>query len=185
MPGTQRPARMRARPCAPGRDCWHRTAPHRRRCRAPPGPAAMRSAGAPGGNAPRCLQQPAQRRAHVEGHADAGQRAAGKAVAGHVRIDDDVGLRQLGSGQVMIGDQHIDAARARRGHAGVAGDAVVDRDDQRRRAFGGDGDDLRASVRSRTRSGWAPGNRPRQSPSRAAPAPSAPCWWHRRHRNRR
>ena len=34
------------------------------------------------------------------------------------------------AGQVVVGDQHLPAARLRRGDAGVAGDAVVDGDQQ-------------------------------------------------------
>ena len=43
----------------------------------------------------------------------------------------------------MIGDEHIDAARMRRGDTFDAGDAVVDGDDQRRPAIGRECDDLR------------------------------------------
>ena len=43
---------------------------------------------------------------------------------------------------MVIGDEHLDAARTRRGDTGVARDAVVDGDDQRRRALGGEPDDL-------------------------------------------
>ncbi len=42
----------------------------------------------------------------------------------------------------MVGDQHVDAARGRRRDAVVAGDAVVDGDDEARRARRGIGDDL-------------------------------------------
>ncbi len=49
-------------------------------------------------------------------------------------------------GQVMIGDEHLDAALLRRRHAVDAGDAVVHGDDQVRLPPGGDGDDLRRQA---------------------------------------
>ena len=79
---------------------------------------------------------------HVERHPHAGQRARGETAARHIGIDDDVGGGQLGTGQMMVGDQHLDAARARRGDARDARDAIVDRDDQRRRAQRREPDDL-------------------------------------------
>ena len=62
----------------------------------------------------------------VEHHADTGQRLAREGIAGKVRIDDHVGRRQGRSGQVVVGDQHLPAARLGGGDAGMAGDAVVD-----------------------------------------------------------
>ena len=43
---------------------------------------------------------------------------------------------------MVIGDQHLDAARTRRRDTGIAGDAVVDGDDERRAPLGGEPDDL-------------------------------------------
>ena len=43
---------------------------------------------------------------------------------------------------MVIRDQHLDAARTRRGDSGIARDAVVDGDDQRRPPFRGEPDDL-------------------------------------------
>ena len=42
----------------------------------------------------------------------------------------------------MIGDQHLDTALARGGHAGVAGDAIVDGHDEGRRPRRSERDDL-------------------------------------------
>ena len=116
-------------------------------------PSATRSSqcatgGAPARHAPRCLEQraaapPAHRRPRRRRPA----RGCRSWLPGRFGIHDDVGVRQLGAGQVMIGDQHVDAARARRRHAGEAGDAVVDGDDQRR---------ARAAAASATISGVSP-----------------------------
>jgi hypothetical protein len=73
---------------------------------------------------------PAQRHQHVEDHADAGQRLAGEGITVEIGIDDDIGRRQLRPGKVMVGDQHLPAPRLGRDHARMAGDAVVDRDQQ-------------------------------------------------------
>src|SRR2546430_5834266 len=48
-----------------------------------------------------------------------------------VGVDDHVGVGEQRARQMMIGDQHVDPARARGGDTGVARDAVVDRDDER------------------------------------------------------
>ena len=69
----------------------------------------------------------------------------GKRAARLVRIDDGAGGGQVVAGQVVIGDQHVDAERVGRFHAVDAGDAVVDRDQQirlARRAARGQRDDL-------------------------------------------
>ncbi len=73
---------------------------------------------------------PAQRHQHVEDHADACQRFARERITVQIRIDDDIGRRQLRPGKVMVGDQHLPAACLGRGHARMAGDAVIDRDQQ-------------------------------------------------------
>ncbi len=79
----------------------------------------------------------AQRRArgeqHVEHDADAGEVLARKGASGLIRIDDQRGRRKGRGRQVMIGDQHLDAACGRRRDAVVARDAVVDGHDEPRR----------------------------------------------------
>ncbi len=70
----------------------------------------------------------------------------GECAPGLVRVDDDRGRGKLGAGQVMIGDQHVDAGRGRRAHAVDARDAVVDGDDQARRLARRHRDDLRREA---------------------------------------
>ena len=65
-------------------------------------------------------------------HTDACQALARKGATGLVGIHDRAGIRQRVARQVMIGDQHIDAAPACLGHPGRARHAVVDGDDQPR-----------------------------------------------------
>ena len=60
-----------------------------------------------------------------------------------IGIDDQLGRGQFGPRQMMIRDQHVDAARAGCGDPVDAGDAVIDGDDHCRFAFGGERDDLR------------------------------------------
>ncbi len=77
----------------------------------------------------------AQRQQDVEHHADAGDRLALKPAAGLVRVDDDAVLWQHGSAvlqgwQVVVGDDDLQAQRARRTHAVNAGNAVVHRHQQ-------------------------------------------------------
>ncbi len=79
---------------------------------------------------------------HVEGDAHARERARAEAAAGNVGIHDHVRVGQRRSGQMVIRDQHLDAARTRRGDSGNARDAVVDGDDERRPPFRGEPDDL-------------------------------------------
>ena len=119
-----------AGPRRPGHGCWHPAAPGRRRCRPRPGRAAPPDpARAPASS--RCVAQvPAQGQQHVEHHADASEHLAGEGVAAQVRIDDGIGRRQRLAGQVVVGDQHLPTARLGRGDAGMAGDAVVDGDQQ-------------------------------------------------------
>ena len=80
---------------------------------------------------------------HVERDANARQCPTPKLAGTDVWIHDDIGGGQLGPGQMVIGDQHVDTMRARIGNAGDAGDAIVDRDYQRRAALSGERDDLR------------------------------------------
>ena len=98
-------------------------------------PTATRSSSTPRsgrviGEAARFAQALAQRQQHVEHHPDAGQHLAGEGVAALVGIDDGVRRRQRVAGQMVIGDQHLPAMRLCRRDAGVAGDAVVDGDQQ-------------------------------------------------------
>ena len=83
---------------------------------------------------------------HVKRDADARQRLGAKARLGQIRIDDDVGRGQLRSGQMVVGDENIDAERARSAHARKTRDAVVDRDEQRRRSLGRKRHDLRCQA---------------------------------------
>ena len=148
MPGWQRPARIRASPCATSvrlirvepHDVGH--GPERDQIEEGRqiGRLAIREHAA-------LAQECARGRQHVEHHTDAGQVLAGERAARLVRIDDQRRRRQRRGGQVMVGDQHVDAARDRRSHAVVARDAVVDCHDQARHARCGVGDDLgRESV---------------------------------------
>ena len=85
----------------------------------------------------------AQRDEHVVHHAHAGEMSAGESATGLIRVDNEIGRRQFRAGQVMIGDQHLDAPRACRGHALDAGDTVVDGNDERGLALRRERDDLR------------------------------------------
>ena len=78
-------------------------------------------------------EQRPQRQKHVEHHPHPGQRLGGKAAAGLVGVDDGVGVRELFAGQVMVGHHHLPAAGARGGDAGMAGDPMVDGQQQVRR----------------------------------------------------
>ena len=78
-------------------------------------------------------QARAQRQHQIERHADTCDRLARKRVAGEIRIHDRVRCRQCRTRQMMIGNDDAHAERMRRIDARVARDAVVDRDDQRRR----------------------------------------------------
>ncbi len=87
----------------------------------------------------------AQREQHVKHHADARNALAGELAARLIRIDDGARGRQLVAGQMVIGDEHVDAERVRRFHAVHARDAVIDGDQQfrlARRALRGQRDDL-------------------------------------------
>ena len=85
------------------------------------------------GEGPARTQLGPQRQQHVEHHADTGQVLAREAVARLVRVDDHVGRRQQHRAvddrrQVVVGDDHRQAAGAGVRDARVAGDAVVDGD---------------------------------------------------------
>ena len=141
MPGTARPARMRRMPCATSTRLL--TSSGTRSATVPSATRSRKSRDRRHDHRAARIELAAHRGHHVERHADAGERARAEAAARHVGIHDDVGGGQRRARQVMIGDQHLDAARARRGDAGIAGDAVVDGDDERRRALGGEPHDLR------------------------------------------
>ena len=84
---------------------------------------------------PRARSSARMRQQHVEHHAHAGDRLALERAARLVRVDDDVGVGQHDlvvdeRGQVVVGHQHRDAARAGVRHALEAGDAVVHRHQQ-------------------------------------------------------
>ena len=66
----------------------------------------------------------------------------GEWAAGLVRVDNQ-GVRQAVAGQVMVGNQHFNAAPLRLGDAGKAGDAVVDRDQRLRLPLRGQFNDFR------------------------------------------
>ena len=133
MPAAQRPARMRFNPCETrtrllaSSGTRSATVPRATRSRNSAAP------GAPGGQ-PLLVEPPLQRRHHVEGHSHARERAALEETAGQVGIDDDIGRRNVGTRQMMVGDQHVDAERARRRHSGSTRDPIVHCDDERRRA---------------------------------------------------
>ena len=78
-----------------------------------------------GADAAALAQLGAQGQQHVEHDADAGQVFAGEGAAGLVGVDDDGGGRQGGAGQVVVGDEHLQAGVQRGLHAFDAGDAVV------------------------------------------------------------
>ena len=72
---------------------------------------------------------------------------AGEAAAGLIWVDDHGSLGKGIGRQVMIGDEHIDAASLCLGHTIDAGDAVIDRNDDVRRFFlCGERDDFRRQA---------------------------------------
>jgi hypothetical protein len=91
-------------------------------------------------------QARAQGHQHVENHPDARQGLAGEPATGLVRVDDGIGCRQFIAGQVVVGDQHLEARRLRRRHTLDTGDAVVHGNQQVRLALQGHGDDFRGQA---------------------------------------
>jgi hypothetical protein len=77
----------------------------------------------------------AQGQQHVKHDADAGQVLARETAGRLVRIDDHARGRQRVGRQMVVGDDDVDAAPVRLGHAVDAGDAVIDRDDNVGRLF--------------------------------------------------
>ena len=171
-----RPLRMRFRPCATRRRLLASSLTTSATV-----PSATRSSSgielglrAVGERAARA-QLGAQGEQHIEHHADAGQRLAGERIARRVRIDDHVGVGQCHHavdqrGQVVVGDQHVEAARTRMGHAVEAGDAVVDGDQQLRAAWPRPDRRSPASGRSRAPCGRAPRSAACPVRRRAGPA---------------
>ena len=83
-----------------------------------------------GGVGPAFAQQRPQLQQHIKHHAHPRQAFAGKAAAGLVGIDHGLGRGQLGTGQVVVGHQHLQAQALRLAHPGDAADAVVHGDQQ-------------------------------------------------------
>ncbi len=75
-------------------------------------------------------QAGAQCQQQIEHHADAGQGLARERVAGKIRVDHRIGIRERSSRQMMIGDDDTNPARSRRRDACVCRHAIVDRDEQ-------------------------------------------------------
>ncbi len=66
----------------------------------------------------------------IEDDADAGDGLAGKLVSRSIGVDDRCRGRQLGPGEVMVGDDDRNPQLVGPAHAGQAGGAVVHREDQ-------------------------------------------------------
>ena len=79
----------------------------------------------------------------VKHDADTGQSPAGESLPGQIGVDDGVGGRKAGSGQMMVGDQHPHAQGPGGGNAFMTGDAVVDGQEHVGLARSGEFDDLR------------------------------------------
>ena len=82
-----------------------------------------------------CTQLGPQCQQHVEHHAHPGHGLALERAAGLVGVDDGVGRRQGGAGQVVVGDEHLQAQGLGLGHAFHAGNAVVHGDEHIGPAF--------------------------------------------------
>src|SRR5690554_2035504 len=67
---------------------------------------------------------------HVEHHADTGGVLAQERAARLVRVHDGVGVRQFVTGQVVIGDDHLDAQLPGSTHTVDGGNTVIDRNEQ-------------------------------------------------------
>lgn len=75
-------------------------------------------------------QMGVESRHQVEGHPHTGQRLGGEVAAMLVRVDDGIGVRQLLTRQMVIGNQYLHASRLGRRHPGDAGDTVIHRDQE-------------------------------------------------------
>src|SRR2546430_16142833 len=80
---------------------------------------------------------------HVEHHADARKALARERATGLVGVDDSRGARQLRAGQMVVGDDHLDAEPARRFDALDARDSIVHRDKELRLRSCRERDDFR------------------------------------------
>ena len=139
-----------------------------------------------GGNAPRARRSRAQGQQQVEHHADAGERLARERVA---RAGSDSTIASaagsVGARQVVVGDQHAHAARLGRGDARMAGDAVVDGDQQIGQRLGELVDERRRQPVAVQRCDSARGTRRRAHRAGAGRAPPRRCRSRRRNRSRR
>ena len=90
----------------------------------------------------------------VEHDPNPGQVLAGEGTAWLIGVDQSGGLRQLGARQVMVGNQHRQAELAGALKPSVAGDAIVDGDDQIWPTFGGDIDDDGAEAVALGKAAW-------------------------------
>ena len=101
----------------------------------------------------------------LEGDAGAAERSGIRRVVGALRIHDGDGRRQLGSGQVVVGNDHADPG----------GPGVADRVDRRDPAVAGD-DERRAEPSGRREPG-GPKSYPSRSRCGTKPTTSAPAAW--------
>ena len=85
-------------------------------------------------------------RHQIEGDPDPGQRLGGEVAAMLVGVHYRVGVRQLLTRQMVIGNQYLHAGRLGRRHPGDAGDAVVHRDQELGAAGHRQLDDLRGEA---------------------------------------
>ena len=95
---------------------------------------------------PEAAQRGAQGDQQIEHDADPSQMLAGIVAPWLIRVHDPCGVRQPIAGQMMVGDQHVDAPSTRGGNALDAGDAVVDGDDQGRLPLRREGDNFRRQA---------------------------------------
>ena len=187
MPGRQRPARMRRRPCSTRMRLLRSsvttsaTVPRATRSRY----SARLGSGRVGGEPARRAQPGAQRHQHIEDHANPGQVLARKGTTGLIGVDDGRRRGQCVPGQVVVGDQHRDAELIGVRHPVDAGDAVVHGDQQGRVAGRRPHRRPAGSVHSHRRSGSAPDRTRPGRPGRAVRARRARCRWPRPHRNPR
>jgi hypothetical protein len=115
----------------------------------------------PGGEAAALAQLGTRGQQHVEHHADPASALLAKPQPGWLGLtmtsaSGSTGWPSPQRRQVVVGDQHLQAAGARMGDAGLAGDAVVHRDQQRGLPLAAPGRRWPASGRSRAPPGRAP-----------------------------
>ena len=96
---------------------------------------------------PAHVTQPcAQRQQHIKHHTNPGQCLAGERATRLVRVDDGIRHRQLGAGQVVVGDQHSQTRRLGRRHTLDAGNAVIHGNQQLRRTLKRHRDNFRGQA---------------------------------------